>query len=268
MLEFPNAKINLGLHITEKRHDGFHNIETCLFPVGWKDAVEIIEADTTRFSSTGMPIPETATENLCLKAYHLLNRSFNLNPVEIHLHKMIPIGAGLGGGSSDATATLMLLNEHFNLMLDLDLLSLYAEQLGSDCPFFILNQPALGYEKGNKLEPMDLSLKGLHLCIVFPDMHVNTRMAYSDIHPAPPKRALKDILHNEPITLWKDLLVNDFEASVFIKHPEIKDVKTQLYDAGALYASMSGSGSAIYALSEKELKTRFPENYRIWREIL
>ncbi len=268
MLIFPNAKINLGLRVTEKRNDGFHNIETCFFPVGWKDAIEIIETDKTRFISTGIPIPGPDKENLCLKAYKLLNKDFNLNPVEIHLHKTIPIGAGLGGGSSDATATLMLLNEHFNLMLDDNLLSFYTDQLGSDCSFFIHNQPAIGHEKGNILESINLSLKGIHLYIVYPGMHVNTRKAYAAIHPRKPGRTLMDILTNEPIKNWKEMVINDFEASVFILHPELKGLKDQLYQAGAVYASMSGSGSAIYALSHQEITIDTPSHFKVWREIL
>ena len=268
MLIFPNAKINLGLRVTEKRNDGFHNIETCFFPVGWEDALEIIAADKTHFVSTGISIPGSEKENLCLKAYKSLNKDFNLNPVEIHLHKTIPIGAGLGGGSSDTTATLMFLNEHFNLMLDDNLLSFYADQLGSDCSFFIHNQPAIGHEKGNVLEPIDLSLHGLHLYIVYPGIHVNTGKAYANIHPNKPDRTLMDILTNEPIKNWKEVLINDFETSVFLLHPELKDIKDQLYRAGAVYASMSGSGSAIYALSHQEITIDTPAHFKVWREIL
>lgn len=268
MLLFPNAKINIGLRVTEKRNDGFHNIETCFFPIGWKDAVEIIKADKTHFKSTGIPIPGQVNENICLKAYKLLNKDFNLNPVEIHLHKTIPIGAGLGGGSSDATATLMFLNEHFNLMLGDNLLSFYADQLGSDCSFFIHNQPAIGHEKGNVLEPINLSLQGIHLYIVYPGIHIDTRKAYANIQPVKHDRPLADILLNEPINKWKEMVVNDFEFSVFSLHPELKNLKDQLYDEGAVYVSMSGSGSAIYALSYEEITFETPEHFKVWEEIL
>ncbi len=268
MLVFPHAKINLGLRVTGRRKDGFHNIETCFFPVGWTDALEIIESGTTRFVSKGIIIPGTAGENLCLKAFHLLGRDFDLRPVEIHLYKNIPVGSGLGGGSSDATATLLLLNEKFKLKLDQKALSFYAGCLGSDCAFFLYDRPAIGYQKGDLLEPFDLSLKGLHLYIIYPEIHIETKEAYADIHPAIPERPLKDILMNEAVGNWRKWLINDFEATVFPRHPELKTIKDRLYEAGALYASMTGTGSAIYALARNKINLKLPENHRIWHEIL
>ncbi len=268
MLLFPNAKINLGLNVTEKRNDGFHNIETCFFPIGWSDALEIIETGHTGLSLTGLTVPGPPDENLCLRAFQLLRRDFHIHPVEIHLHKAIPTGAGLGGGSSDAAFTLLLLNEYFNLMLDETLLSMYAEELGSDCPFFIRNQPSMAYEKGQVLEPLALSLKGFHLYVVYPGIHVSTREAYSGIRPEKRDRPLKDILLNEAVENWKEQVVNDFEKSVFALHPELKTLKENLYKAGALYASMTGSGSAVFAIAGNELTPSLPANHKLWHEIL
>ena len=268
MLLFPNAKINLGLNVTEKRNDGFHNIETCFFPIGWSDALEIIETGQAGLSLTGLTVPGPPDENLCLRAFQLLRRDFHIHPVEIHLHKAIPTGAGLGGGSSDAAFTLLLLNEYFNLMLDETLLSMYAEELGSDCPFFIRNRPSMAYEKGQVLEPLALSLKGFHLYVVYPGIHVSTREAYSGIRPEKRERPLKDILLNEAVENWKEQVVNDFEKTVFALHPELKTLKENLYKAGALYASMTGSGSAVFAIAGNKLTPSLPANHKVWHEIL
>ncbi len=265
MVVFPNAKINLGLHVVEKREDRYHNIETCFYPVQWHDALEIIESKKTHFTNSGINIPGLAKENLCYKAYELLRKDFGLPDLQIHLHKIIPIGAGLGGGSSDAAFTLRLLSEQFHLMLDDDLLTMYATQLGSDCAFFIQNRPCLATGKGEILEPLTLDLSDYHLMLVYPEIHISTQEAYADIEPKPPSNTLKEILLNEHIQIWREKLINDFEHAVFQKHPELQSIKDQLYAMGAIYAAMSGSGSGIYGIFQEEQVSIFPEHYMIWQ---
>ncbi len=258
MVAFPPCKINLGLNIIFKREDGFHNLETCFYPVPWTDILEIIPAKELAFTSSGNAIPGNAEDNLCLRAYHLIQTDFDIAPVKIHLHKIIPIGAGLGGGSSDAAYTLRLLNEIFNLSLSVDQLKKYASKLGSDCSFFIEDKPMLGSGKGEILNDIDLSLNGFYLVIVKPFIHVSTQEAYSGILPKQPTIRIQEIL-KRPIVDWKEILKNDFEESIFKKNPAIAEIKTKLYSSGAIYASMSGSGSSVFALFEKpvDLKKEF-----------
>lgn len=250
MISFPNCKINIGLNIVEKRADGFHNIETVFYPVQWCDALEIILSDELKFISTGIKIP--AKDNLCLKAYQLLNRYFKLIPVYIHLHKNIPIGAGLGGGSSDAAFILKMMNEMFSLKLSENKIENYAGQIGSDCSFFIKNQPVFASRKGDCFEEIKLDLSNYKIVIVYPPINVSTAVAYSMVIPKSPEKSLKKILEIAPIRQWKNLIKNDFEEAIFMKFPRIAQIKNQLYQAGALYASMSGSGSAVYGIFEKD----------------
>lgn len=249
MIVYPHSKINLGLHILRKREDGFHDIETLFYPLRLSDALEIIPAsdDKTEFSSSGIPIPGSAEGNLCLQAWELLQKHHNIPPVKIHLHKVIPIGAGLGGGSSDAAFALKLINDLFEADIPEELLFEYATQLGSDCSFFLSGQPALASGRGEILKPFDLSLKGYYLVLVSPPVHVSTAGAYAGINPSMPETSLEDVLAL-PVKKWKGLLVNDFEHSVFEKHPEIKEIKNQLYESGALYACMSGSGASVFGI--------------------
>jgi len=247
MVTFPPCKINLGLHVIEKRPDGFHNLETCFYPVQWTDILEIVKADRFAFSSTGNPIPGASDQNLCIKAYHLLARNYNLSPVLIHLHKILPIGAGLGGGSADAAYTIRLLNEIFALNLSSQEMMLYAAQLGSDCAFFIQNSPMLGKGRGEVLSDIAVDLRGKFLVLVNPNIHVSTAEAYAGVRPAHPGYNIPDIL-TRPITEWRDLLKNDFEVSVFEKYPSIMALKDRLYALGALYASMSGSGATVFGI--------------------
>lgn len=247
MLRFPNAKINLGLHILRKRADGYHDIETCFYPVNCCDALEIVKAEKFQFDLTGLSVAGDAADNLCSKAFHLLQADFKLKPVHMHLHKVIPMGAGLGGGSADAAIALQMLNEIFDLGLNSHQLKSYADKLGSDCAFFIDNKPALGQGRGNELSAVDISLKGKYIFIVKPDVHVSTAAAYAGVTPAIPAISLTEVL-KQPIHYWKENLVNDFEPSVFAQYPEIKKIKEQLYEGGALYASMSGSGAAVFGV--------------------
>lgn len=253
MIVFPNAKINLGLKVLEKRHDGFHNIETIFYPVGLSDVLEIIPAidGIFSFTSTGLPIPGDIQNNLCLKAYHLLFSIFHLPPVSIHLHKVIPPGAGLGGGSSDGAFTIKLLNDLFLLELSNDQMTNYARNLGSDCAFFIVNKPVFAFDKGDQFEPLDLDLTGYRIEVVTPDIHVSTAEAYSMIdlqakswtHDSPLKEMIR-----KPIVEWKKILINDFEKPVFNKYPELERIKQDLYNQGALYVSITGSGSGIFGV--------------------
>ncbi len=249
MIVFPNCKINLGLNILALRPDGFHDIETVFYPVALNDALEIIPAPDglIQFTSTGLSIPGDAEANLCLKAFRLLQADFGLPGVKMHLHKVIPMGSGLGGGSSDGAFALKLINDLFALGLVNDQLGNYARRLGSDCAFFIGNQPQFASERGDHLKQSDISLTGLYLVLAIPEIHVNTAGAYRMAAPRMPAHPLKELIRH-PIEAWKDLLVNDFEKPVFKKHPRLGEIKQKLYDAGAIYAAMSGSGSALYGL--------------------
>jgi len=249
---FPPCKINLGLSVLSKRPDGYHNLETCFYPVPWTDVLEIIPADSFEFSSTGNVIPGTPEENLCVKAYQVLKKDFELEPVKIHLHKIIPSGAGLGGGSSDAAHTLRLLNEKFAIGLSQQKLMEYAAQLGSDCAYFIQDKAMLGTGRGEILSETSLSLKGKFLVLVKPDIHVSTADAFSGIRPATPHRAISEIIQY-PRQQWKGVLKNDFEDTVFNKHPAIKRIKEKLYELGAVYAAMSGTGSAVAGIFDGEI---------------
>lgn len=251
MITFPNAKINLGLHITGKRKDGYHKIETCMVPIPLLDALEMILDKKGGWESSGLPIPGESKDNLILKAEKLLRKDFQgLPSLKIHLHKNIPMGAGLGGGSADGAFALKLMNNLFDLHLDDFFLEEYAAQLGSDCPFFIENTPKIARGRGEILEPVDLSLKGSYLVLINPNIHIGTKEAYSGVRPAPPKVKLEEVIADR--SRWKEELVNDFEESIFINHPKIAKIKRQFYEAGAYYAAMSGSGSSVFGLFEKK----------------
>lgn len=252
MLVFPNCKINLGLQITCKRDDGYHDLETVFYPVPFTDALEIIARSTHQteleFTVTGLAVEGNAQDNLCLKAYHLLKSDFPFLPaVKMHLHKTIPMGAGLGGGSADAAFMLMALNTTFELNLTTPQLLNYALRLGSDCPFFILNKPCFATGRGDLLEPIAVDLSMYKMVLVNPGIHINTGWAFSKIRPAPSKKSIAVIIQ-QPIETWHADLHNDFEAPVFEAHPQIKEIKETLYQQGALYAAMSGSGSTVYGI--------------------
>lgn len=251
MLTFPNAKINLGLNITEKRPDGYHNLETVFYPIPLEDALEIniLNAGNEKFRlhQAGRQIEGEAEKNLVVKAYKLLDAQFNLPPIDIHLFKQIPSGAGLGGGSADAAFMLKLLNEKFGLSLSDDALEEYAARLGADCAFFIRNRPTYAEGIGNLFSPIALSLKGYRIWLVKPDIFVSTRDAFAQIKPHRPQVPLKKIIQL-PIEQWKEQMVNDFEESVFPQFPAIGEIKEEMYRQGAVYASMSGSGSSVYGL--------------------
>ena len=258
MVSFPPCKINLGLNILNKRPDGYHNLETCFYPVSWTDILEIIPADTLTFSSSGNSIPGRAEENLCLQAYSLLKKDFDLQPVNIHLHKIIPTGAGLGGGSSDAAHTLRLLNTIFQINLSNEKLMQYAAALGSDCAFFIQDKPMLGSGRGDVLTEADVKLKGKFLLLVKPNIHVSTAQAYANVKPNQPEVSLQHVLSTSAVSDWKNVVKNDFEESVFGKYPEIKDIKEKMYSLGAIYSSMSGSGSTVFGIFDAPVNVNEP----------
>ncbi len=247
MVNFPNAKINLGLYVTAKRTDGYHDIISCFYPIPWKEALEIIPAPAFSFNTSGRSIPGNTSSNLVVKAYQLLQHKYRLPPVAIHLHKMLPMGAGLGGGSSDAAHTLLLLNTLFELKLSSSELIEYSSQLGSDCAFFMLNKPCIASGKGEVLKRIDLSLKHYYLMMVHPGIHISTQEAYSGIQPRTSGQELEDLLQQSP-KHWKGKLLNQFEEHLFQQIPELASIKEKLYDLGAAYASMSGSGSAMYGI--------------------
>ncbi len=260
MILFPNAKINIGLNIVSKRPDGYHNLESIFYPIAIKDALEIIEADTLQFSSSGIDIPGDENTNLCMKAYHLLKQDFkSLPPVRIHLHKHIPIGAGLGGGSADASFFIRMMNQKFDLEMDNDKMEQYASKIGSDCAFFIHNKPAYALEKGDKLIHLDLDFKKNFFVLVMPKVQVSTAEAYQGVRVSPSLRPLTELI-KLPITEWKFHIKNDFEPSVFSKYPVIAQIKDLLYEAGALYSSMSGSGSSVYGIFNEPVKLPQLEN--------
>lgn len=251
MLTFPNGKINLGLNITEKRPDGYHNLETVFYPIPIEDALEInlLHEGSRKYClhQAGIEIAGEAENNLVVKAYKLLDELFDLPPVDIHLFKHIPSGAGLGGGSADAAFMLKLLNEKFNLALSIESMEDYASRLGADCAFFIRNAPTYAEGIGNVFSPVSLSLKGYQLWLVKPDIFVSTRDAFSQIKPHRPERPLKETIQL-PVEEWRNCMVNDFEESVFPQFPAIREIKEEMYRQGAVYASMSGSGSSVYGI--------------------
>lgn len=251
MLVFPNAKVNIGLNVVSKRADGYHNLETVFYPVKIHDALEVILSDEMQFTSSGISIPGEAEDNLCLKAYELIKQDFDLPPVKIHLHKNIPIGAGLGGGSADCGFFIKLMNDLCNLNLPAEKMKNYARQLGADCAFFIDNKPVFAFDKGDQFEDLPLDLSVYHLVLVMPPVHVSTAEAYSGVQPKPAESELKSAL-KLPVQEWKTQIKNDFEQSVFQHHPEIKSVKEALYQHGALYAAMSGSGASVFGIFNKK----------------
>ncbi len=252
MITFPNAKINLGLNIVEKRPDGYHNLETIFYPINLQDALEVTRRENNDKEYTlhisGSSLEGEPEDNLVVKAYKLLKKDYpGLLPVDIHMYKHIPAGAGLGGGSSDAACMIKLLNDKFSLGLSTERMEEYAVKLGADCAFFIRNKPVFATGIGNLFEPVELSLKGYHIILIKPDIFVSTRDAFAEIKPVRPAVSLKEIV-KQPMETWKHSMKNDFEDSVFKKFPEIAAIKDELYDLGAVYAAMSGSGSSVYGI--------------------
>ena len=244
---FPNVKINIGLDIIRKRSDGYHDIRTIFYPINLTDAMEIMPSDKFIFDNKGIKIDCEIEKNLCYKAYKMLKDDFDLPPVKFVLYKHIPFGSGLGAGSSDAAFTIKMLNEMFSLNLTVEQMSAYASRLGADCAFFIHNKPMLAEGTGNIVHEIQLNLSGKTLALVIPPISVNTAKAYSQCKPAEPQYKLEESI-NKPVKQWKDFIKNDFEPTVFAENPLLVEIKHYLYENGALYAQMSGSGSAMYGI--------------------
>jgi len=252
MILYPNAKINIGLNVVEKRQDGYHNIETVFYPIGLSDVLSVEPSETCSdysFSSDGIAIADDPNDNLVIKAYRLLQSEYEIPPIDISLVKQIPFGAGLGGGSADAAFMLKALNKLFELKISGKKMEKLAAELGADCPVFIRNKPVFASGIGNIFTPIKLSLKNYFLLLVKPDIHVSTPEAYSLIVPEKPQSSLLELM-KQPINEWKNVIKNDFEKSVFTRYPEIERIKKTIYDFGAVYASMSGSGSSVYGIFE------------------
>lgn len=265
MLFFPNSKINLGLKILRRRPDGYHDLETIFYPLPLKDALECIrKTGEPDFTAYGIPIPGDPANNLCLKAWHLLRKDFpDLPAVHLHLYKNIPIGAGLGGGSADGAWTLRALDTQFHLGCTTEQLLHYAAQLGSDCPFFILNTPCIGSGRGEQLQPIQLDLSNYTFVLVDPGIHISTAQAFSRCTPAENPTPLTTII-TQPIETWRKTLHNDFEPPVFQLYPELETIKTTLYANGALYASLTGSGSGFFGIFPKDQAPASPDFQNPW----
>ena len=256
MITFPNAKINLGLNIVEKRPDGYHNLETLFYPIALQDILEVTPCkDTTSEKYTltmyDAPFDGNIDDNLVIKAYNALAADYSLPSLDFFLYKKIPTGAGLGGGSADAAFALKMINDIASLSLSDDELEKYAARIGADCAFFVRNKPAFATGIGNILTPTDFSLAGYTLVLVKPEIHISTKDAYALVSPAKPAHSIEEIL-KRPMAEWRALLVNDFEKSVFAKYPEVSVIKEKLYELGAEYASMSGSGSAFFGIFKEK----------------
>jgi len=277
LVNFPNCKINIGLKVIRKRDDGFHDIETIFYPLPIYDALEIIKGPVTipgsksvspsgiEFSVSGLPIKDDPGRNLCIRAFELIRKDFPaIPPLRIHLHKAIPIGGGLGGGSTDGVFTLMLLNEKLKLNISRDKLLDYALQLGSDCPFFIVNQPCVGTGRGEVLQPLSIDLSTYSFVLVNPDIPIDTGWAFSNVSVNRSAKPLQQII-TQPVESWKTDLKNDFEEIVVNHYRGLNEIKKTLYDHGALYASMTGSGSCFYGIFQKNSPTSvsFENNFDV-----
>ena len=263
MICFPNAKINLGLHIIEKRSDGYHSIETIFYPIPFTDALEAVKSEKKSFKQTGIKLDSSPEDNLVMKAYELMTKNFNIPPLDIYLKKTIPSGAGLGGGSADAAFAIKLINDLCECNIPEDKLEKIAASIGADCPFFIQNKPVIATGTGNIFKPSDISLKGYTIIVVKPPVAVSTKEAYSNVKPQKPEFSLEK-LSSLPIIEWRGTLKNDFEQSVFEKYPVIGEIKDELYSLGAKYAAMSGSGSSVFGLFKNTISPKF-SNCFVWK---
>ncbi|MCX6220978.1 MAG: 4-(cytidine 5'-diphospho)-2-C-methyl-D-erythritol kinase [Bacteroidia bacterium] len=272
MVLFPNAKINIGLNILRKRDDGYHDIETLFYPIGLKDALEYVEngGNGVNFAGSGLNLDIDPEQNIVVKAYRLLQEESILPGLDIHLHKVIPFGAGLGGGSSDAAFFLRSLNDHFELNIPVEKIKSLAGRLGADCSFFLENMAAYAIGTGMNLELLDFSLKGHYLVLIKPPFGVDTKTAYAGVVPSEYPFDFKVVIA-EPIQKWEGRIKNDFETKLFVKFPELAHLKSRFSDLGAVYASLSGSGSSVYGIFDKKPVINpddFPPCSFIWQEEL
>ena len=265
MLLFSNSKLNLGLNVIDKRADGFHNIETVFYPITWCDALEVIEnkdiTEPIEFTQSGLFINSTLENNLIYKTWQLITQTKKIPNIKVHLHKNIPMGAGLGGGSANAAFFINSVNTLFNLNFNETEKLNIASKIGSDCAFFIKNKPVFAQGKGNEFKDITLDLSKYYILIVFPDVLSSTKDAYLELTPKQAQYDLKLMLETKPIESWKEFVTNDFETTLFKKYPQIKQVKELLYTNNAIYASMSGSGSAVYGIFKEEPIIELPVNY-------
>jgi 4-diphosphocytidyl-2-C-methyl-D-erythritol kinase len=265
MILYPPAKINLGLNILRKREDAFHDIDTCMVEIPFTDILEVTKADSFEFLQTGITINVAGGTNLCEKAYQLMRNEYEIGPVRIHLRKQIPVGAGLGGGSADATYTLLAINQLFHLQLSIQRLKELSSELGSDCPFFVEGLPQIAQGRGEILAPVELDLSNIYLVLLNPGIHVGTKEAYDGVSVNDAVASVDEIIQ-KPLEEWKSYLKNDFESSVFLLFPQIQQLKDSLYQAGAVYAAMSGSGSSVYGLfREESMALTFKSTHLIYK---
>jgi 4-diphosphocytidyl-2-C-methyl-D-erythritol kinase len=269
MILYPNAKINIGLNILNKRDDGFHELETFMYPIAMTDILTINKSNTSKegvqLTTTGINIDGDVNDNLIVKAYEVVKKEYKLPALDIHLHKSIPFGAGLGGGSSDCAFTIKGINSYCNLNMSVREMQDMSAELGSDCSFFIENRPAIAKGRGEILELCDIDLSNYTFVIVIPPIHISTKQAYSLVKPNDNQEKLVDSLSKD-ISMWKDIVFNGFEESVFSQFTEIDNIKSKLYNLGAVYSSLSGSGSAVFAIFKKKpnLANVYPNNYFVW----
>ena len=263
MIMFPGTKINLGLRITEKRDDGFHNLQTVFYPLSYSDILEVVPGDAFRFGSSGITVPGKQEDNLVVKAFRLMQEKYAVPDVKIHLHKVVPTGTGLGGGSADAAATIKLLNRVFSMGLSEKRMEEDAATLGSDCAFFVRSRPVYAEGRGEILRDISLTLDDYRILVVIPEISISTAGAYAQCKPQLPEEPVSEVVR-QPLSEWKNLLRNDFEALPLIPD-EIRTIKNHLYDSGAEYAAMSGSGSAVFGIFREKVKTNLPDIYRkVW----
>ncbi len=267
MVVFPNAKINIGLQVTAKRSDGYHNISSIFYPISWADILEIIPAHTFHFTCSGLDIPGKTSENICVKAFQLIKAKYNIPNVHLHLHKIIPIGAGLGGGSADGAFTIKLLNTYYALGMSVQIMEKFANQLGSDCPFFIRNKVQYVTGTGSIFKEVSPNLANRYITLIYPNIHVSTATVYSQISPQKPEYELEQSVRH-PVRKWRKIIKNDFQQGVSAQYLIIGELIENLYKKGALFASMTGSGSTVYGIFEQETTIKVPEYFTVWQEKL
>lgn len=250
MILFPPSKINIGLYVLHKRNDGYHALDTLMYPIPICDILEVVKSENFEFSNSGLTIPGEGQMNICIKAYQLMVKEYQISPIKIHLHKVIPMGGGLGGGSSDGTYTLRAINDLFNLDLTVERLQELAAQLGSDCPFFVKAVPQVATGRGEVLGAVDFSLQGMYLYMVNVGIHVSTAQAFSKVAFYKKQETISELIKN-PFDQIKDELINSFESSVFDSYPVLQEIKSIFIEQGAIYSAMSGSGSTMYGIFQK-----------------